>query len=220
MATSGTAVWNADVATLIEEAYELAGVEGRTGFQLRSAIRSLNLISLEWSNKGLNLWTVDQETTTIAAGVETATLPADTVDIIDLVVRIDDRDYRPVRAGVGTWAGINSKTQTAQRPNLFYVDRQIVPVLHIWPLPTSALTIVYWRMRRIQDAGGVDYNMDVPHRFLPALVAALAYQLALKRPDISQARLQVLKMEKEEKWNDAADEDRGRESFYIAPTSD
>jgi len=220
MATSGTAVWSPDVATLIEEAYELAGVEGRTGYQLRSAIRSLNLIALEWANKGLNLWTVEQVSTTFTAGVNSKTIGQDTVDIIDLVVRISDKDYRPERVGIGTWASINNKSQTSQRPNMFYVDRQINPVLWVWPIPTETITVVYWRMRRIQDAGTVDNTPDVPNRFLPALVAALGYQLALKRPDISQTRLQVLKMEKEEKWNDAADEDRGRESFFVRPDMD
>jgi hypothetical protein len=175
MATSGTAVWSPDVATLIEEAYELAGVEGRTGYQLRSAIRSLNLIALEWANKGLNLWTVEQVSTTFTAGVNSKTIGQDTVDIIDLVVRIGDKDYRPERVGVGTWAGINNKSQTSQRPNMFYVDRQAIPVLWIWPIPIETITIVYWRMRRIQDAGTVDNTPDVPNRFLPALVAALGY---------------------------------------------
>jgi len=220
MATSGTAVWSPDVATLIEEAYELAGVEGRTGYQLRSAIRSLNLISLEWANKGLNLWTVEQVGIAVPKGLNYFSLGQDTVDIIDLVIRVDDRDYRPERVGIGTWAGINNKSQTSQRPNMFYVDRQATPVLWVWPIPIETITIVYWRMRRIQDAGTVDNTPDVPNRFLPALVAALGYQLALKRPDISQVRLQVLKAEKEEKWNDAADEDRGRESFFIRPDTD
>jgi len=217
VATSGTAVWNPDVATLVEEAAELAGYNPKAGYELRSAIRSLNLIASEWANKGLNLWTVEQGTTTIPASTAFAALASDTVDILDIAVRQNSTDYPLRRIGVASYANIPNKSQTGTRPTQYYVQRGVPPTLYIWPLSAEELTLVWWRMRRIQDAGNVDNTFDVPHRFIPALVYDLASKLHAKRPDMKMDRLSFLESKREAMFNDAADEDRGRESFWVAP---
>lgn len=214
MPTSGTASFNPDVATLIEEAYERAGVEGRSGYELRSAIRSLNLLAAEWANKGLNLWTIEQGTMPLLAGVASYALPADTIDFIDVYVRTGGNDYRLERIGVGTYAAISNKTMAGQ-PSQYFIERKATPILNVWPVPSTATTLVSWRLRRIQDAGAVDNDMDVPFRFLPALAAGLAVKLAMKRQDFRPDRLQALQADYMELLNEAIDEDRGRESFWI-----
>lgn len=219
MPTSGTAAWTLDIADLIEEAYERAGLEARTGYDYRTARRSLNIIAAEWSNRGLNLWTIDQGTQALSQGVATYNLPADTIDVIETMCRVTSNgqnlDYTVDRIGVGDYASLPNKA-TQGRPVQVYVERILAPRFTLWPVPDQAYTLLYWRMRRIQDATTATDNMDVPVRFVPCLVAGLAFHIAMKRPEAA-ARLQFLKAEYEQQFQLAAEEDRGRESLHLIP---
>jgi hypothetical protein len=219
MTTSGTAVWNLDIADAIEESYERAGLEARTGYDYRTARRSLNIMSAEWSNRGLNLWTVQENSLVLTPNQKTYTLPADTIDIIETIIRVNSSgtplDYTVSRIGVGDYATLPNKNSTG-RPLQIYVDRQINPTYTLWPVPDLPYTIIYWTMRRIQDATNATDVMDMPVRFVPALVAGLAFQLAMKRPEAA-ARVPMLKAEYMEQFQLAADEDRGREPARFVP---
>jgi len=219
VATSGTAVWDLDILDLIEEAYERAGGSARTGNDFRTARRSLNILSAEWSNRGLNLWTVESLTIALLAGTASYSLPADTIDIIDAMVRVNSQgsnlDYTIERIGVGDYASIPNKATTG-RPIQVYVQRTNVPTLTVWPVPDVPYTFLYWRLRRIQDATTGTDTMDIPVRFLPAMVAGLAFYLGQKRPEAAQI-LPGLQMEYERQFALAAGEDQGRESSSFIP---
>lgn len=221
MTTSGTAVWNIDIADLIEEAYERAGLEARTGYDYRTARRSLNFLSAEWSNRGLNLWTVQEHTLVLTPGVKTYPLPEDTIDIIETMIRVTSSgsalDYTVSRIGVGDYATLPNKNTTG-RPLQIYVNRQINPEYTLWPVPDLPYTILYWTMRRIQDATTATDVMDIPVRFVPAIAAGLAYQIAMKRPEVVQ-RLPILEAEYNRQFQLAAEEDRGREPARFVPWS-
>lgn len=221
MTTSGTYVWNIDIADLIEEAYERAGLEARTGYDFRTARRSLNILSAEWSNRGLNLWTVQENTLVLTPGTKTYSLPANTIDVIETMIRVTSSgsalDYTVSRIGVGDYASLPNKNTTG-RPLQIYVNRQISPEFTLWPVPDLPYTILYWTMRRIQDSTTATDNMDIPVRFVPAIAAGLAYQIALKRPEVMN-RLPTLKQEYLEQFQLAADEDRGREPARFVPWS-
>jgi len=221
MTTSGTAVWNLDIADLIEEAYERAGLEARTGYDFRTARRSLNILSAEWSNRGLNLWTVQENALVLTPGVKTYSLAADTIDIIETMIRVNTSgsalDYTVSRIGVGDYATLPN-TNTTGRPLQIYVNRQVSPEFTLWPVPDLPYTILYWTMRRIQDATTATDVMDMPVRFVPCLVAGLAFQIAMKRPEAA-ARVPLLKQEYMEQFQLAADEDRGREPARFVPWS-
>jgi hypothetical protein len=220
MTTSGTAAFNLDIMDLIEEAYERAGVEARTGYDFRTARRSLNLITAEWANRGLNLWTIEQLTQVVTAGQATYNLPADCIDVIELAVRLTSNgqstDYTIDRVGVGDYASIPNKA-TQGRPVQYYVERLTsLSRYTLWPVPDQAYTILYWQMRRMEDAGAGTNTIDIPVRFVPCLAAGLAYHLAMKRPEATN-RLQFLKGEYEEQFKLAADEDRDRANLHLLP---
>ena len=224
MATSGTATFNMDLTELVEEAFERAGAEMRTGYDLRTARRSLNLMFTDWANRGINLWTVEQGTQVLTAGTGTYNLPADTVDLIEQVIRTDagsqanQADLSVTRVSVSTYSSIPNKL-TQGRPVQIYIDRQTAqPTISLWPVPDSAqtYTLVYWRLRRIQDAGNGVNTMDVPFRFLNCLTAGLAYYLAMKIPGALE-RIQLLKAQYDEAWELAATEDREKATFQLVP---
>lgn len=219
MTTSGTTTFSPDVAVLIEEAFDQAGYEGRSGYEYRTAARSMNFLMAEWSNIGLNLWAIEQGSIPLVSGDGQYDLPTDTVDIIDQCIRIGDTDYRITRVGVGSWASISNKTQQNQRPNQIYVERLIAPRVNVWPVPDNDdCTLVYWMLRRLEDAGTPDKTPDVPYRFLPALAAGLSWKLAIKKRDPDYNRINLLKSIYEEQLGMAMAEDRGRESFFIYPS--
>lgn len=221
MATSGTASIDYDVNEILEEAWERAteGSDLRVGYQLRTARRSLNLLLMDLSNKGINLFTVDEGAIPLLTGVATYTLPADTVDLMEHVVRTTDttqRDTSLTRISVSTYATLSNKL-TQGRPNQIYVDRQNIPTVTVYPVPqNNDYTLVYWRLRRIQDAATGVNTMDMPFRFLPALVAGVAYYVAMKVPG-GQARVPLLKAAYNEALGDAMDEDRDKASWRITP---
>ena len=224
MTTSGTASFNPQLTEIIQEAYDRAGVVMRSGYEYRSARRSIDLMMQEWANRGINLWTVEEGSQLLTPGTATYTLPADTVDLIDHVIRTSpgnvasQADLTINRMSVSNYSTIPNKLSTG-RPIRIYVDRQITPQFTVWPVPDASqqYTLVYWRLRRIQDAGSPGTNtMDMPFRFMPALVAGLAYNLAMKSPG-AEARVPALKAVYEEQFQLAADEDRSRASVRFLP---
>tara|TARA_R110000868_G_scaffold6352_1_gene36049 strand:- start:407 stop:1336 length:930 start_codon:yes stop_codon:yes gene_type:complete len=300
MAISGTAAFNLDLTEIVEEAFERAGGEMRTGYDLRTARRSLNLLFADWANRGVNMWTFDQGTINLVPGQNTYPLPTDTVDLLEHVIRTGagnastQADLTITRISVSTYATIPNKLQQA-RPIQVWIQRldgqtssvgttisatinstdttiavtsavglpatgfvliesetvgygyisgntlynctrgqnnttaaahtsgatvyvQNLPAITVWPTPDNSQTyqFVYWRLRRIDDAGGGVNTMDVPFRFLPCMVAGLAYYLALKIANGTQ-RLEVLKAQYDEAWQLAADEDREKAAIRFVP---
>jgi len=223
MTTSGTASFNLDLSEIVEEAFERCGGELRTGYDLRTARRSLNLLFADFANRGVNMWTFEQGTIDLTPGVATYDLPADTVDLLEHVIRTGagnsatQADLTITRISVSTYATIPNKLQQA-RPIQIWVERLDTPRVTLWPVPDNSQTyqLVYWRLRRIQDAGDGVNTMDMPFRFIPCMVAGLAYYLALKVPGAME-RLPVLKMQYEEAWQLAADEDREKAALRLVP---
>lgn len=300
MTTSGVAAFNLDLNEIVEEAFERAGSELRTGYDLRTARRSLNLLFADWANRGINMWTFEQGTLTFTQGLATYALPNDTVDLLEHVIRTGagnsstQSDLTITRISVSTYATIPNKMQQARPIQVWFqrldgqtssvgttlnggilatdttitltsvvglattgfvlienetvqygyisgnqlmncfrgqngttavahstaaaVYSQNLPSVTVWPTPDGSQTyqFVYWRMRRIDDAGGGTRTMDVPFRFLPCLVAGLAYYLALKVPE-GAGRLDVLKAQYDEAWQLAAGEDQEHASLRFVP---
>ena len=223
MATSGTATFNPEIVEIVEDAYERCGLELRSGYDLKTARRSLDIMAAEWSNKGINLWTVEAGTLSLTTGTATYTLPADTIDLLETVIRTgsgsDQQDLSINRISVSTYATIPNKNNQG-RPIQIYVDRQATPKVSVWPTPDSSTTytLAYWRLRRIEDAGRAGSNTyDVPSRFIPCLVAGLAYHIATKRPEVGLDRVTFLKAAYDEQFTLAADEDRDKSSINFAP---
>jgi hypothetical protein len=230
MTTSGTSGFNLDLNDIIEEAFERCGVEVRTGYEHRTARRSLNLLTIEWANRGINLWTIEQGSIPMVQGQIIYTLPVDTIDLLDQVIRtqsgVNQTDINISRISVSTYATIPNKN-TQGRPIQVWIDRQsgateptgvAAPEIYVWPTPDQSdfYTFVYWRLRRIQDAGTGTSTQDIPFRMLNCLVAGLAYYLSLKIPD-AMGRIEMLKMAYEEQWLLASSEDREKASLRLAP---
>ena len=306
MTTSGLTSFNLDLNDMVEEAFERAGSELRTGYDLRTARRSLNLLFADWANRGVNMWTFEQNTITLVTGQPTYALPDDTVDLLDHVIRTNanvatnQADLTITRISMPTYATIPNKL-TQGRPIQVWIQRltgnsslltgtvqatisataTTIPVtslvgiptagfiqigseligynetspadgatpaylynctrgqdgtpavqhatgaamslvqknsITVWPTPNAGTTyqFVYWRMRRIQDAGGGTKTMDVPFRFVPCLAAGLAYYIALKVPEGLQ-RLDVLKQQYDEAWDRAAGEDQEKAAVRFVP---
>lgn len=223
MATSGTTDFTLDLAEIVEEAYERCGGELRSGYDMRTARRSLNLLLADWANRGLNMWTIDEGSLSLLTGVYSYTLPADTVDLLEHVIRTNEgnvslqSDLVISRISVSTYAAIPNKLIPG-RPIQLYVDRaQAAPVVHVWPVPPdNTYKLSYWRLRRLQDAGDGATTQDVPFRFAPALTAGLAYYLAMKVPG-ALARLPELKEQYADAMISAQDEDRDKSSVRFVP---
>ena len=214
MALSGSKDFELDVADYIEEAFERCGLEVRTGYDLKTAKRSMNLMFADWANRGLNQWTIAQKNFTVTKGDGSEPLGTDVIDILSLVIRRDGTDYALNRISRDEYLNIPTKS-TVARPTQFFVDRQINPVLKMWPLPDNNTDVVlYDALVRMDDADNYTNTAQVPFRFYPALAAGLAYYISMKRaPD----RSQMLKAVYEEEINRAMDEDRDRASFRMAP---
>ena len=216
MTTSGSRDFNLDVAEIIEEAYERCGLEVRTGYDAKTARRSLNLMFADWANRGLNLWTVAQATTTLTQGTSTYTLGADVIDILEMVLRRSGTDYEVERISRGDYLNFPNKTDQG-RPSQFYLDRKIQPVITLWQTPENSTDqLVYYYVQRIQDADTLQNTTDLPFRFLPCMVAGLAYYLAMKR---APERLQILKAVYEEEFQRAAEEDEDRVALKLQPSA-
>ena len=233
MTTSGAATFNLELKDIVEEAFERCGAELRTGYDLKTARRSMNLLFADWANRGINLWTIEQGQITLVQGQATYNLPVDTVDLLEHVIRTqagsvpNQADLTITRISVSTYATIPNKLAQG-RPIQVWINRQSgattptgvnAPTINVWPTPDNAqtYTFVYWRMRRIQDAGeGGTKTQDIPFRFLPCLVAGLSYYLSLKIPD-ALPRLPELKAQYDEAWQLAAGEDREKAADRLVP---
>lgn len=297
--TSGTSAFNLDLAELIEEAFERCGSEMRTGYDMRTARRSLNLLTIEWANRGINLWTIEQGQIVMTTGQNMYSIPVDTIDLLDQVIRTgtdtNQTDISITRISESTYSSIPNKNATG-KPIQVWVNRQsgntnittatlngaitatdttitvsdasqlgstgfikldsevisyqnvsgnqllncfrgqnnttaashasgtavyaiFLSNINVWPAPSSPgdqYTFVYWRLRRVQDAGGGVNIQDIPFRFVSCMVAGLAFYLAQKLPD-AQARIQFLKSEYEEQWALASTEDRDKSADRYVP---
>ena len=228
MTTSGTTAFNLDFAEIAEEAFERAGRELRTGYDLRTARRSFNLMTIEFQNRGLNMWTFDEGTINLVQGQSTYDLPADTIDLLEQVIRTGagnaatQSDLTISRISVSTYATIPNKLAQG-RPIQVWVQRlRENPKVTVWPVPNQGTEanpyyiFKYYRMRRIQDAGDGDNTQDIVFRFLPAITAGLAYYIAMKYPE-STDRLPILKAAYEEQFDLAAQEDREKAPVRFVP---
>lgn len=225
MTTSGTTIFDLDIVFLIEEAFEQAGIESRSGYDMRTARRSLDMMFMDWANRGLNMWTIEERTQALTSGDGVYTLGSDIVDLVEHVIRVpnttDITDYQLARVSITTYA-----TQTAKelpgRPTQIYIDRQQpAPIVHLWPIPNeSGYSLIYWILRRIDDAGAFTNTTDVPFRFVPALARGLAYEIARKKAPDNTNLIARLKAEYEETFQRAADEDREKAPLKIVPRGD
>ena len=216
MATSGTTSFDLSIEEIIAEAFERCGLSVRSGYDLRTSRRSLNLLLAEWANRGLNLWTIEQRTKTLTAGTTSYDLDADLVDILSAVLftandtTVDKQLERLSRA---EYLHISKKTTSAVSTQ-YYLERSITPKLFLYPTPNAADTFKYYALTRIQDAGSYSGNAEVPFRFLPCLVAGLSYYIAMKK---APERIQLLKQVYEDEWTRASQEDSTRSSLRIVP---
>ena len=237
MTTSGTFAFNLDLNDIIEEAYERCGVEVRTGYEHRTARRSLNLLTIEWASRGINLWTIEQGAISLVPGQIVYDLPVDTIDLLEHVIRTgtgqNQTDINITRISVSTYSTIPNKNATG-RPIQVWIDRQsgatnpnpspppsttvANPRIYVWPAPDNSIpyTFYYWRLKRIADSGNGINTQNIPFRFLPCLIAGLAYYLSMKIPD-ALGRMEMLKMEYEQQWMIASDEDREKAALRLAP---
>jgi hypothetical protein len=214
MTTSGSKDFELDVAEYIEEAFERCGLEVRTGYDLKTAKRSMNLMLAEWANRGLNQWTIKQRTVTLTQGDGDYDLGTDVIDILSVVVRRSNTDYALDRISRDSFLSIPNKT-TQGRPSQFFLDRQVTPNLKVWPVPENSTDVIYYdALTRMDDADAQTNTLDMPFRFYPCLAAGLAYYIAMKR---APQRIQLLKAVYEEEFERAMAEDRDRASFNVVP---
>jgi len=234
--TTSTTNFNPTLNDLIEEAFERCGLELRSGYDFRTARRSLNFLLTEWANRGINLWTVEQGQITLVQGTITYDLPVDTVDLLEHVIRTypgstaNQTDININRISVSTYSTIPNKL-TQGRPIQVWINRQsgqttdgevVPPQINVWPSPDQGTLespyyyFVYWRLRRIYDAGNGVNVEDIPFRFQNCLVAGLAYMLSVKLPD-ALPRVPMLKQQYDEAWEMAAGEDREKAPDRLVP---
>ena len=214
MATSSSTNFELDVSDYIEEAFERCGLEVKTGYDLKTAKRSLNLMLAEWSNRGLNQWTIVQRTQALVVSDGEYSIGTDVIDILSAAVLRSGTYFPLERISRDAYLTIPTKT-TKGRPTQFFLDRQITPNLKIWPVPENTTDVIYYdALTRMDDADSYTNTLEVPFRFYPCLAAGLAYYIAIKRaPD----RIQLLKSVYEEEFERAMAEDRDRSSFNVSP---
>ena len=214
MTTSNSTDFELNAAEYVEEAFERCGLEVRTGYDLATARRSLNLMFAEWANRGLNQWTITQRSQALTADDREYSLGTDVIDILNVVVRRSSTDYSLTRISRSDDLAIPTKATTG-RPTQFFLDRQVNPNLKIWPTPENSTDVLYYdALTRIEDADSAVNTVDVPFRFYPCLAAGLSYYLSLKK---APQRTQMLKAIYEEEFERAMGEDRDRSSFSVTP---
>jgi hypothetical protein len=238
--TSSTTSFNPELNEIFEEAFERCGVELRTGYQFRTARRSLNFLITEWANRGINLWTIEQGQIPLVQGQYIYDLPDDTVDLLEHVIRTNpgsigsQTDINISRISVSTYSTIPNKI-TQGRPIQVWVNRRSgqttnligatpkVPQINVWPSPDQGSVaapfyyFVYWRLRRMFDAGTGTNVEDIPFRFQNALVAGLAYMLSSKLTEVDPNRIMMLKAQYDEAWDLASSEDREKAPDRFVP---
>jgi len=218
MALSSSTDFEPNVAEFIEEAFERCGLELRTGYDLKTAKRSINIMLAEWANRGLNQWTIEQTTQALTEGTSSYSLNSNVIDILDMVVRRTvnsvDTDISMSRLSRSEYINIPNKT-TKSRPSQFFLDKLTTPAIKIWPAPENSTDIlVFNKIVRMDDADKATNTMDMPFRFYPCFAAGLAYYISMKR---SPERSAVLKQAYEEEFQRAMSQDEDRASFRIRP---
>ena len=218
MALSGSTNFEPNVTEFIEEAYERCGAELRTGYDLKTAIRSVNLMLAEWANRGLNQWTIEQATQTVTEGTSNYSLNSNVIDVLDVVLRRTvnqtQTDISMNRISRSEYLNIPNKT-TKARPSQFFFDKLNTPALQIWPAPENSTDVlVFNKLVRMDDADKATNTMDMPFRFYPCFVAGLAYYLSQKKNPQLTPQLKSLY---EEEFRRAADQDEDRASFRVRP---
>jgi hypothetical protein len=243
MTTSGASAFNLDLSDIVEEAFERCGKELRSGYDLRTARRSLNLLTIEWANRGINMWTIEQGQITLVQGTNTYDLPIDTIDLLEHQIRTNSgnqatqTDITINRISVSTYATIPNKLSQG-KPIQVWIQRMSgakyplpgpngtdattgidAPKITVWPTPDGSqqYTFVYWRLRRMQDAGNGVNTQDIPFRFIPCMVAGLAYYLSIKLEGVDPNRSAILKADYEQQFQLAADEDREKAPIRFVP---
>ena len=217
MTVSGSTNFELDVTEYIEEAFERCGLEVRSGYDLKTAKRSLNIMLAEWANRGLNQWTISQRTQALTGSDGEYSLGTDVIDILSMSVLRDGTYLSMARISRDSYLNIPNKATTG-RPNQFFLDRQVTPNLKIWPLPENSTDVIYYdALTRIDDANTQVNTLNIPFRFYPCLAAGLAYYISIKR---APNKVQLLKAVYEEEFERAMTEDRDRSSFHVSPSLD
>jgi len=218
MTTSSSTDFEPNVAEFVEEAFERCGLELRTGYDLKTARRSINLMLAEWANRGLNQWTIEQATQTVTQGAASYSLNTNVIDVLDVVCRRTvngtQTDISMDRLSRSEYLNIPNKT-TQARPSQFFIDKSITPAIKVWPVPENSTDVlVFNKLVRMDDADAGTNTMDMPFRFYPCFAAGLAYYIAMKKaPD----RVGLLKQAYEEEFDRAMSTDEDRASFRIRP---
>lgn len=218
MATSSSTNFEPNVTEFVEEAFERCGLELRTGYDLKTAKRSINLMLAEWANRGLNQWTIEQATQTVTKGTNQYTLDSNVIDILDCSLRRDtdgtNLDLQMTKISRSEFLNIPTKS-TQARPNQFFLDKQVSPVLNIWPTPENSTDVlVFNKLVRMDDADTATNTMDMPFRFYPCFAAGLAYYIAIKK---APERVGMLKQMYEDEFERAMSQDEDTASFRISP---
>ena len=218
MATSGTRTFSLDVATAIEEAYELAGLEARTSYDAITARRSLNIMFADWSNRGIQMWEINKVELTLTEGTSEYTINAFDIDILDAYVQKTVNsvvtDHSIDRIDRNEFIGIPNKS-TKARPTEYWLERLKTPVIHLYPTPENSTDkLIYYVWRRIEDADAAIQDIDIPSRFMPCLVSGLAYYLCLKK---NTQKLPIIKQQYEQDLLNALRYDEDRSPLKIVP---
>lgn len=220
MATSGAKTFKLSIADTIEEAYELAGIELRTGYDAETARRSLNIMFADWSNRGVNLWTIEQVTKNLSTGTSSYAFDAYDIDIVSAIIKVTDStgnstDLSIERIGRTEYLNIPDKTIKG-RPVQIFFDRQVTPVAYLWPTPddTATYSLIANTIQRIDDVSASNQDPEIPSRFIPCMASGLSYYLALKK---NPEKAGMLKQQYEQDFKLAADEDRNRASLHLTP---
>lgn len=218
MATSGTRAFNLDVATAIEEAYELAGLEARTSYDAVTARRSLNIMFADWSNRGIQMWEVSKVELTLTEGDNDYSINAYDIDILDAYIQRTVNgvitDYTLDRVDRNEYVGIPNKA-TKARPTEFWLERLKTPVIHLYPTPENSTDkLIYYSWQRIEDASASAQDVDIPSRFMPCLASGLAYYLCLKK---NTQKLPIIKQQYEQDLANALKYDEDRSSIRLVP---
>ena len=218
MATSNSTDFEPNVTEFIEEAYERCGLELRTGYDLKTAIRSVNLMLAEWANRGLNQWTIEQTTQALTEGTSSYSLTGAVIDVLDIVLRRTvggvQTDISMNRISRSEFTNIPNK-ETKGRPSQFFFDKLTTPAIKIWPAPENSTDILLFnKLVKMDVAKTATNTMDMPFRFYPCFVAGLSYYLSLKKAPQLTPQLKAIY---EEEFRRAADEDEDRASFRVRP---
>lgn len=213
MATSNTRDFALDVADIVEEAFERCGSEARTAYDARKGRRALNLLFQEWSNRGINLWTLRREVTPLIAGEREYEMEPYDLDVIEAAVRVNGTDLQLDRITREDYLYIPNK-ETVARPTQIYVERTVPAVIKLWPTPNGSETLITYRVQRIQDAKAAQNDVELPSRFYPAVVSGVAYYLSMS---IAPEKTQILMQVYERDFGMASNEDSERGSLFIRP---